>query len=569
MWDYHAFGTYIAVAPGRLVSRFAWVYPQHTPGYAVHLAAGLPREQYDGLRYEPPTHTLSLVWYGLDAETLRAAVNEAMQAITPGTEWTFQAAGSSLSVTTKVLDVSASEPYECDVNGRPGTEVTYKITTRPGWRASEVTITPAGAATLPHVYSIPDVAGSMPCPVRVTHTHDQATLKQAFGVRHSPSATAGYVQDYQGNIDGDALSGQATTGVMDADGTPLGVPASLDTNLYRGWYMAACRVEQPDATPSDTTYFATVTTSGSGLAQSSSFVTAPVHANLTNAFETVYLGPLPIPAGPVPSLDAGSGYGAETLVAQQAAWNSSLYIGSDGMYDAIGQTVHLAGGHRVRSFEFLLDESNINHGFKLEIYSASGGMPSGSLLLSHSYPDAFVPGSNVRIWFAFDVPVTGDYAFVVTILDPSESATVRSNSAGGYADGNSFRRRTLGGYWVADERDMKFALYAQVPLGFATTVAISAANAGGGTAKIDTVALIPYDEWSVISALSCAAAQGIMLDAEDEEEPTAYVCKADGSIGPVSQTLIDYQGTPVLWPGDSAIVVAAQTPDDPPTGSDL
>lgn len=565
MWDYHAFGTYLAVGDNRLVSRFGFAYPQHTPGYALHLAARLPRETYDGQRFEPATHSLAMVWFDLTAETIRAAVNAAMQAIVPGAIWSFRAADSTLTVTTTVLDVTASEPYACDVNGRPATEVAFSIKTRPGWRAPAVTITPTGATTLPHVYTVPGVAGSMPCPVRLTHTHDQATSKQALGIRHSPAATAGLIQDYQGAADTDALSGQSAIGTMDADGVALGTPTSLDSNLYRGWYMAACRVEQPDATPADTTYFATVTTTGSGVAESTTFVTESVPATVANAYEIVYLGPFPIPAGQVPNVDTGSGFGASTLIASQTDHPRGILLND---ISQVGQTFPLTSGYRVDSISVLIGtKTGVSTGLWLwTMWSAPGDVPTDVLAVGIVTLTSLAENS---ISVGCVAPATAQYAFTLQPATDFE-AEVEYDNAGGYADGKKVKRLNGAGSWTEDDaEDLYFKLYASAPLGFTTTVAISAANAGAGTALLDTVALIPYDEWSAISSLSCDATEGIMLDAEDDEEPVGYLYKADGSIGPVSQTGVDWQGMPVIWPGESAIVVAAQTPDDPPTGSDL
>ena len=570
MWDYHAFGTYLASSPGdnRLVAGFEFAYPVHTPGFALHLAAQLPREQYDGQRYEPTTHRLSIAWFGLTADTLRAAVNAAMLAIVPGATWQFRAAESTLTVSTLVLDCSASEPYACVVDGRPATKVTFTIKTRAGWRAPAVTITPTGATTLPAVYSVPGVAGSMACPARITHTHDQATSKQALGMRHAPKATAGLIQDYQGTADTDALSNQAATATMDADGTPIGTPTTLDSDQYRGWYIAACRVEQPDATPGDTTYFATVTTTGSGVSESSTFVTEAAPATIANAYEVVYLGPLPIPAGPVPNVSTGAGYAAEAITASQTTHTAEYTITDEVRY---GQTFPLTALQRLQGLYIRTGAAVPASGkLNVDVYLTAAGVPVGSKLYSCTLSGITTPNSELVLDLNFIAPAGGTYAAMIS-CGLGETCALRYNAAGGYASGTAVRGTAVRFHWTYTElaTDLYFKLVTQAPLGFLSSVAISAANAGAGTAKLDTVALIPYDEWSVIAAMDCAATEGCMVDAEDGLEPLAYLYKADGSIGPVSQALVDWQGVPVIWPGDSAVVVAAQTPDDPPTGSDL
>ena len=94
-----------------------------------------------------------------------------------------------------------------------------------------------------------------------------------------------------------------------------------------GWWMVAARLEQPDATPSDTTYQALSTTTGVGIALSEAFTSAAVAATVQNAFEIVYLGPLPIPAAELPH-GRTSGYDVEASEQSSVTEDSDLLQGA-------------------------------------------------------------------------------------------------------------------------------------------------------------------------------------------------------------------------------------------------
>lgn len=567
MWDSHAFGTWQASnTDTRLVSSFAWEYPPKTPGFALHLAARLPETDYDGIRYDTPTHSLSIVWFSLTPDTLAAAVNEAVNAIAPGVTWSFSAAGSAKTLSTQVIDASASEPYACVVDGRPGTAVTFSITTTPGWRATETGMTPAGASNIPWVYSLTGILGSMPCPMRLSHTFDQATAKQAIACRRAPGGTTGFMQDYAGVADAAASGGACAQLTMAAAFATIGAPATLDTNLYRGWYMTAVRVKQPDATPGDTTYRALVTTTGSGVAESSTFPTEAVPATVQNLYEIVYLGPFPIPAGPVPDVSTGSGYGPETAQITQATDDGTgNATNSAGFPFKCGQSF-LGIAMMMTAFEYTIDTAPSNvTGWRLELRTGSS-MFAGTV--RQSVPASVTVGVHKVV---LSTPLTAGATYVCGIVAPDTAAyTVgfAHSTASTYADGAVDNTNLVS----VPSGDLVFKVYGRLPLGFNTTVAIQAANAGAGTVALDTVALIPYDEWSVIAGVDCAATEGVMLDVpgDSPDDVTAYLTKTDGSIGPVSQSLVDWQGLPLLWPGDSAIIVAGQTPGNAaPTGGDL
>lgn len=709
-WDTHRFGTWAAGddTRGRLVAEFLFSPQVRTPTFIAHLGAGLPREDFDGECYMDVIHHLSIVWYGKTPDQLALAVNEALNAIVPGAAWSFMASGASVILTATVRDAEASEPYACDVSGRSGTRVDFAITCIPGWAALPVTLWPTGAATLPHVYMLTGISGSMPAPVYITHTHGQATTRQFIGARFSPAATFTPTQNYQGHDDLLALSGQCEQVTMNASGVAFASPIALDTNAHRGWYIAACRLKQDDAAPGDTTYYAVSTVTGSGISVSQTRETAHVPATVQNAYEMIMLGPLPIPAGPVPGVVTRVGYGLETVSLNHATGSTLLPIGES----LFQLTTEPAGRHRGCTVK-LKNTSVIPRQVTALLYTVVGGIPDTALAADNQ---TIAAGFDATQRFSWDVGIiAGSYAIV--LHDEGSGAGVQvygtlAGAAGGgsmqkippsaaysntwvaysYAaetlevDGTGwtcasaisvqfsgsnaeqtfkpvhtgllsavgFKAAAIGGsvqvsvyrsgafigasapvscstgnIWkkavlpvpilvTAGEilsfkvqlssgasptiyantttsqypdgartggGDLAFKTYEQASVaidlysltyiaaarGFTSVVSIYAANAGAGVASLDTVALIPYDEWSAIGALACAAYQGAMLDASgyDPDSIATYLTDYSGGVAAVDQSLVDIQGIPRLWPGDTALVVGTEVGNVVPAGGDL
>lgn len=555
MWDSHNFGSWTASAPadGRLVARFAWTYPQRTDGYAAHLAAQLPARTFDGQLYQNATHRISIAWFDLDdPDALAAAVNEAMLAIIPGVRWSFQAAHASDAFSTLVLAVDASEAYECVVAGRNASVIDFDVLCTPGWRAAEATQTPTGATTLPHVYAIADIPGSIPAPCRVSHTHDQAVTKTAWGIR-SGVAALDATQDYQGGADTDALSGQsASLNPMTGSFATIGTPATLDSDDLRGWYIVAARVEQPDASPGDTTWRAHVSTDGDGIAVSETFDSEAVPSTIANAFELVYLGPVPIPAANLPFGVGSAGLGPETADVSQTTHTTDITIAA-----TIQQTFTAGVSAYLSKVRVRLGDGDVT----VQIFDSSFGTPLSDLVT--------VPVTVVDNYDAVfgSMPLLASGTQYGIEIKPSGGG----NRTYRYANGAYAGGAATGLGFVAGD-DLYFVTYTRTPPSLATTVAIQAKNAGGGIAKLDTVALIPYDEWAAFTEASYAADRGPMLDAlgETPDAIASYLVDTTaGHVAPFDQSDVDLSGMPRLWPGDSALVVAAETPDDPPTGGDL
>jgi len=564
--DTHLFGSFNASDPSvnRYVGRFTYESPRETAAYKTHLAAGKRAETFDGAIYEDSVHKLQMLFSDTTPDLLSANVNATLNAIAPGVDWYFQAYGVTNGYTAAILDVEHSETYTARVDGRAFTVIDFTITCEPGWKRPETTATLSTAPTsLPGIITASDILGSMPTGFRALLTYDQATTMQALGIRHGLATNA--TQDYQGTADADALSGESAQGTMDADGTALGTPTTLDSNVLRGWWLPIARVEQPDATPGDTTYFATSTVAASGgMAGTQSYVTASVPATVQNAFQKVVLPPLPIPGGAIPALDTDSGWNAEISLAENTADDGTLTLTSASPDVLHVQQTFAGFAGRITAIEYTLDVAPSSTLFNPILY-----IYEGTTLRSTQQMNAAADLTIGTHKVPLTTPIasaTGTWSFLLQLVGLEPFTVGFAFSNGDYAAG----ALTTPSYGTGESAgdDLTFKVYGQTATAFNSAVAISAANAGAGTGKLDTVALLPYDEYSVVTTRTAAADEGVLIDAMTDA-PTIYGASKAGGIEALDQALTDPQGTPRVWPGDSAIVVDGDTANAVPGGCDL
>ena len=566
--DTHLFGTYDASSPddGRYVARFSYSAPKETAAFKTHLAAKKRKETFDGVIYENTTHALTIYFQETTAAALATSVTEALNAIIPGQTWYFRAKGATTGYTATIIDVEHSETYKAKADGNTWTAIDFSITTLPGWRDTERAVTLSTAPTkLPGIITASGVLGSMPAPFRASLTFDQATTMQAIGIRHG--LATGAVQDYQGVADTDALTGESAQGTMDADGTALGTPATLDANVLRGWWLPIARVEQPDATPGDTTYKAVSTVTGSGTGTSQAYTTDAVPATTAGLFEKLVLPPVPIPAGAVPDVTTGSGWTAESIQVQNAVEDGTAgLLLSSGAYDSSSYRVDCQQTFPTFTGRITAIQYRVRAAPSQPTMSAYLGVYNGAQFVFFGMAASDFTVGLHKFTLPSSVDITaGTTGYVRLIIDAAAAFTIRlAFSNGDYAAG---ALTTPYGSGEAAGDDLTFAVYGQTQLGFNQTVGVTAINAGAGTAKVDTMALVPYDEWSCVTGFSLGANGGVMYDAM--EDFTVYQTSTTGVVGPLDQASSDPQGSPVIWPGTSAIAVDGDTGNAVPLGCDL
>lgn len=459
--DIHKFGTYEATdeAAGRYAGDFAPGKLDKTEDYAEHLRAHRKPETFAGVPYENPVHGLTVYFDIEGEEALREAVNECMNAIVPGATWYFRARGATSGYTTRVVDVSHSEPFHAAFGDHRCVGIRFDIECDPGWEGPEEEIEADPITALPGAFRISGVKGSLPGRFRLKMLFDEIVSEQYVGFRHDPDAAVDYVQDHNGVTDAAALSGECAQATMDADGATIGTAESKDTNAMRGWWLAVARLAQTDTTASDTTYRARSVVNGSGISGSQDFTTDPVAATVTNEYEKVALGPLPIPAGPVPDLDTGSGYAPEAVDENHATGSVLYSLDAYGVYQTFPVNVQKHTGVAVKIKNTTATPLNAT----ARLYAASGGKPSGPEL---AYDTVSVPASHDDfVRFTWDANVSPGVTYAVVLTGPNDAGHLKvyCDDAAGYVDGEAgcwFGNLDFGsdgwveGLWIGSEKDL-------------------------------------------------------------------------------------------------------------------
>jgi len=221
------------------------------------------------------------------------------------------------------------------------------------------------------------------------------------------------------------------------------------------------------------------------------------------------------------------------------------------------QTYTTAVSVMLTAFEFtVVTAPATTAGWMLEVKNISGEWPVTELTVSVA---SMAAGKRKVSFSGIETGAGNEYEFRVTApwsaVENDESLIVDASSTSVYSGG------TAGESFVGNvAKDLTFAVYGKSPLGFNATVAIIAANSGGGTGSLDSVALVPADEFAALFDTPHGAAEGLMLDAMDPDEVTAYGTNTSGGIEPADQAKVEYVGIPRIWPGATAIVYDAHTP---------
>jgi hypothetical protein len=101
-------------------------------------------------------------------------------------------------------------------------------------------------------------------------------------------------------------------------------------------------------------------------------------------------------------------------------------------------------------------------------------------------------------------------------------------------------------------------------------VEVNALNAGAGTVKHDTDALIPADEYCcLVDADLGTANRGVLIDSTGDAT-LAFLTDTSGNMAALDQGDVQHEGNALVWPDDDTyVVVDAETGDGAPGGNDL
>ena len=496
---------------------------------------------YTGARYADAPFGVVHTVTGSGADDTAAGVAVLTRLYDAGATITLCEEGQAASRTTTIRSVAS---ITADYMGDKFARVTVAGTRDPYWSGAAKTLTQVTNVALPSVYTVSgaNVSGEVPAGLALRIRPEQATGAIWVGCRTEPSASASFTQDY------DACA--ITTSAAYAS---VGTATTLNAEANAGRYRVVGRLQTSSGT-SSTYRAASVATPavGSSVTQ----YTTHVHETASATYEVLALGSVDVPSADVPS---------ELMwLPESVITNASAANASAASIVRRAETFPLAASTAITGLTFRLSASATAQGFVSLRDTDACGVPTGPSISSLSYITV-TSSAAADYRGSFSVPVElapGTYAACVT-FDLGQGVKAYYDSSAAYASGAHYSAGADAVY-SACAGDMYFTVYGstQAPSASAAVV-VQAANASAVTVSLDTVALVPTDEWAVESTNTFAASAGILLDATPTRASDIDVMLVNASATGASLTASGTMvwGMPGLAPGvDSGLVIQAYTP---------
>jgi len=534
-----------------------------TPSIKADVAAALEAGERvaDGDWHEPCGRYLKIASLGATDEAAEASAN-ALVAFLRKYGTILEVAGSEpLSTTVRSVSVAPGE-WNADtlIQREQGYIVhDYDLVTDPYWYGAEVDASGYTLDDIPAQFVFENIPGEVPALTRLKFTCDDdlpAAGFMAIGLRSFDASgdASGYdcIDDYSGAADANALGGaESATLTMTTAWQDIATPPDIDTAANEGRYAIFARVECSAATATvdaTTDYRAVSTVTGNAIAVSTSSNGDTVDAALGTGegFEVKPLGELNIPAGAIPDVATGSGWGDETAFITQATADATAALTTSWAT----QSLTLTGGDKLHSIILTAGESSDYDKILAWLTSGAGG--TGTLYGVGYREGGFVSGEAFTLSFGSSTPLpaTGTYYLNIRVL--SGTFSLKRSSASTYA----------GGAW-GEGGDLTMTVYTQVALGFNSKVAVQATSTKSSkTAQVDYLVRVPTDEGYACIVRDFAAAEGAMFDESSPlpHKHNIYLVDADG-IGPsLLAQATEWRGSLMLRPGYNVYTVAAYTP---------
>lgn len=444
--------------------------------------------------------------------------------------------------------------------------LTLTFETTPTWDGAwSAEVTPTVDAVPGH-FDVTGVTGELDAQLtmRIIPTRNGRGL--FVGVKPDPAAGYDYCDDYSGTADANALTTAKATLSATATPTAVGTAPTIDTNANRGRHLVLARMDTTSTTAANNTAKVRVTTTGNAIAASTSVDEAAVAFPTGTDLYGFELGSnVSIPAGAVPNVATGSGWGASGVVGSQATTDGTL-VGQTGAgyyTQGFGTLITLAAETQIETLSFWLKHPSASIFWYNCVYKIEGvtdSLPNGTV---HASVSALIGLNDVLTEKSvpFGAPVTlpaGTYSIGIyfTAGYASDKVTVASNSAGTGA----WRSDADTGYFViTNGYDLKYSVSGKTQLGFNTTMPILAAcTESSKTIGLDYAQRVPVDYSAIAYRPSASGSLGLYYDAETD---TPYIADADG-IGPALYDKVEIRRPLRLKPGVTNRVVLGMLQND-------
>lgn len=560
-----------------------WGKAEPTSEYADHIAAGGTEYDWDKeVTHELLEHEFPLLVLG--TASVRRPNIDLLHTAADASDAIVKVTNGELSAWAEIIHAVYSEP----VVEEDCAAITLTLTCRPEWliptKEDADTIT-----AFPAVLTPPTIGGDKAARTEWAVVATQQTTMMALGV--FPDATTGLAltQDYSGVADATALGGAAARITMTSTPALIGTADALDPNVHRGDFVAIARMKHTAVAATGMTAKARSLITGSGLGGTASVDSEPVISEAA-AWRSVVFSerPLRIPAGNVPKLTGGSGYGPDIAQISQATGTAQTDLLDEVPYPYKVQTFTPEASFRATNYPLYLDialNGATNLLLSLVVWKVVGGKLDTVVDSAQVYPEADVTNTNVDFVSLYSPTLEAGvtYAllpFIGYYSGPQPIVNLRLVTPSAYSGGSfgACSSRSAGATLTMDtDYDVRFAVYGRVPFDSSAKMQILASSAESNKyGYLDYVAILPTKGGAMIVERDTGAGDaGFLADFTPGpvQERDIYAYANDGTdegVDPsVLTSALPLNGWPRLWPGDCAVLVDAETPGDAAPGGGL
>ena len=389
--------------------------------------------------------------------------------------------------------------------------------------------------------------GDRPARFRLKLTSSAANSLIGVGLKSDPS------DDYAPT---DTIGTPSATNLTAAYAA-LHTPTVIDTNAHKGQHVVVAKVATNAVAAASTRYRAVAAVTGSGVSDSASATKDSRAAQATTARWTALPGLVDIPAGGVPGIEMGSGWGAESVQTENTVDDGSKTLSS-----VPDVTTHwLRARQTFKGFTGLITAIEYTIDVVQSATTVDPAYPAVRIDNGRSSQTIYgIPATagthKVELPTPLDVRTSDTPYFELFFMSLSSFTVGLAVSNGDYADGVL---TTPSGSGASTGDDLTFKVYGQSPLGFDSTVTVQAnCSESSKTATLSAVTLLPADDFAAVYEHAFGANEGVLIEATDPlSPPAAYLTTStDGTAGPTVAPSA-YAGTPRLRPGVNQIVTAA------------
>ena len=473
----------------------------------------------------------------VEAETALIALQRAVDTHRARLMWQSDEGRPLIYSTIRAAHVSESQLGKDRKHGQ--IDVIFECVTDDYWTDTEGIAFPPLGQTLPHLWDITSTKGDRPGRCQMKFTASSANTLLGFSIEVDPA------DDYD-SIDEHTPSAETLT----SDYASIITAPAFDTNANRGPTVLMTRFATNAVDPTNTRLRAVASVAGSGVSDTAEAEYDSVAASAAGPVWIALPSTAYIPAGGIPRLSTGSGFGAEAVLESATVRNAEHDIAATGG-TRVAETFEPGEAILLAVTAYIDNDSGESVTVYADLYATDeNGAPTG-WALAHGGAVAAI-GYDAELKMTFFNPYTSAdqvYALVLYTSSGVSSVYADFDTNGGHADGDMYELDPLWEELVGD--DLYFKVHGRESLGFNSYVDIEAkCSESSKTGTVYDVVRLMASHFAVVVPDDYDASDGFLIDAEDPIDPPAIFSTvfATGTAGPALSPSV-WIGTPAIWPG--------------------